>query len=312
MGMSASGPRAEPADEGGSILNLYDAFGPEVVGTVQDFGYSALIRYGELTILFDAGTNADILERNAQALGVDFAAVDFAVASHRHFDHISGFDHVLDVHPDVPIYFPHDPFWGAPLPFDATGTDPEAVANLPLDQQYFRGEKTKFVFDSSGRFRHADVRFVKEHREVAPGVNLIVTRSPFVGYFTRYPNTGVEGFEEDSAVKTMGLPEISLSLSTGEGEVLVVGCSHSLVDVITATAKEHLDRDVAMVVGGYHLLPYGEDEIRAIADRMRSELRVARVAPAHCTGHLGFKVFGEVYGADYRLAGLGASVEIPR
>ena len=129
------GARAEPADEGGSILNLYDAFGPEVVGTVQDFGYSALIRYGELTILFDAGTNADILERNAQALGVDFAAVDFAVASHSHFDHISGFDHVLDVHPDVPIYFPHDPFWGAPLPFDATGTDPEAVANLPLERR---------------------------------------------------------------------------------------------------------------------------------------------------------------------------------
>ena len=33
------------------ILNLYDAFGPERDGLVQDFGFSALVRYGDTTIL---------------------------------------------------------------------------------------------------------------------------------------------------------------------------------------------------------------------------------------------------------------------
>jgi 7,8-dihydropterin-6-yl-methyl-4-(beta-D-ribofuranosyl)aminobenzene 5'-phosphate synthase len=163
-GSVRAGPASEGASlEGDTILNLYDAFGPEVPGTVQDFGFSALVRYRDKTILFDAGTNAEILAKNVEALGVDLRDVDFAVASHSHFDHISGFDHVLEVNPDLVIYFPYDPFWGAPFPFDATGTDPGAAADLPVDQRYFRGEKTEFTFQSSGRFWRANVQFVKSH-----------------------------------------------------------------------------------------------------------------------------------------------------
>ena len=303
-------PAAASSETDDHILNLYDAFGPDIEGVVQDFGFSALIRYRGTTILFDGGTNAEILAKNCEALGVDLRDVDFAVASHSHFDHISGFDYLLEVNPDVKIYFPNDPFWGAPMPFDVTGTDPDAGEDLPVDQQYFQGEKTTFTFDSSGRFRDANVEFVSGHMNVAPGVDLVATRSPFVGYFSRYPNTGIAGDKDDSEIKTMGLPELSLSLATKDGAALVVGCSHSLVDVITRTAKDHLGGEVALVVGGYHLLPYGESEISAIAKRMRDEYGVARVAPAHCTGHLGFKVFSETYGDDYVPAGLGALVPL--
>ena len=269
------------ADDGNHILNLYDAFGPEVDGAVQDFGFSALIQYRGKTILFDAGTNADVLQKNVEALGIDLRNVDFAVASHSHFDHISGFDYLLEVNPDVKIYFPNDPFWGAPLPFDATGTDPHAGESLPANEQYFRGEKTRFTFDSSGRFRNANVVFVKEHTEVAPGITLITTRSPFIGYFSSYPNSGLTGEPDASEIKTLGLPELSLSLSTAEGDVLIVGCSHSLVDAITRANREYLNHDIAMVMGGYHLLPYGEQEIRDIAARMQNELGVkARIAGA--------------------------------
>lgn len=294
------------------ILNLYDAFGDDVPGTVLDFGFSALVRYRGTTILFDSGTNAEFLAKNVEALGVDLSDVDFAVASHSHFDHISGFDYLLEVNPDVTIYFPHDPFWGAPLSFDATGTDPDAAHDLPIEQRYFRGEKTKFAMQSSGRFWKANVKFVQDHVEVAPGIHLIVTRSPFVGYFSRYPSVGLLGEKDNAETKTLGLPELSLSLSSSQGEVLIVGCSHSLVDVITRTTKEHLERDVALVMGGYHLLPYDADEIAGIARGLREDLGVDRVAPAHCTGHLGFKVFREIYGDDYWLAGLGAKIPIPR
>ncbi len=42
--------------------------------------------------------------------------IDFAVASHSHFDHINGFDYLLEVNPQVKIYFPQDFFWGANIP----------------------------------------------------------------------------------------------------------------------------------------------------------------------------------------------------
>ncbi|WP_345160437.1 hypothetical protein [Pontibacter saemangeumensis] len=45
------------------LINLYDAFGAEMAGLKQDFGFSCLIEYKGKTILFDAGTNAEIFRQ---------------------------------------------------------------------------------------------------------------------------------------------------------------------------------------------------------------------------------------------------------
>jgi 7,8-dihydropterin-6-yl-methyl-4-(beta-D-ribofuranosyl)aminobenzene 5'-phosphate synthase len=184
---------------------------------------------------------------------------------------------------------------------------------LPEEQRYFSGGPTKFRWSSSGRFWKASVEFVAQNAEIAPGVHLIATRSPYVGYFSRYPAVGGHGhFKGAGETKLIELPELSMSLDTTKGEVLVVGCSHSLVDVITRETKNHLGRDVHLVLGGFHLLPYGADEISEIVRRMKLELGVENVAPTHCTGHLGFKLFHEAYGEHYYAAGLGSSVPFPR
>ena len=88
----------------------------QIFGPVVDVRFSA----GQLPAIYSA------LKFKDEALGIDLREIDFAVLSHTHFDHISGFDHVLKVNPKLKIYFPPDPFWGAPLPFDATGRDAEA------------------------------------------------------------------------------------------------------------------------------------------------------------------------------------------
>jgi 7,8-dihydropterin-6-yl-methyl-4-(beta-D-ribofuranosyl)aminobenzene 5'-phosphate synthase len=59
--------------------------------------------------LFDTGGNAEILEHNVKALGVDLSKLDFVVLSHRHGDHISGLNYVLRVNPSVKIYTAADP-----------------------------------------------------------------------------------------------------------------------------------------------------------------------------------------------------------
>ena len=35
-----------------------------------------------------------------------------------------------------------------------------------------------------------------------------------------------------------------------------------------------------------------------------------RIAPAHCTGHLAFKILKDMYGEDYVFAGLGERTKI--
>jgi len=104
-----------PTPDQNSILNLYDAFGYQKRGTILDWGFSALVRYNGKTILFDTGNSADGFAHNVKALGVDLQKVDIAVLSHRHFDHISGFDYMLKVKPAVKAYLPADGALGAPV-----------------------------------------------------------------------------------------------------------------------------------------------------------------------------------------------------
>jgi len=48
--------------------------------------------------------------------------------------------------------------------------------------------------------------------------------------------------------------------------------------------------------------------IDALAVRMRDKYRVSRSAPAHCSGHLAFEAFQQVYDDRFILAGLGERI----
>lgn len=299
----------------GTIINLYDAFGKERPGVVFDFGFSCIINYNGKIILFDGGSNADTFAQNVKALGIDLTRVDLAVVSHSHFDHLNGLDHLLKINPEVKIYYPNDIFWGAEVPFDATGQEPSIADSLPLELRYFQGGATKFNIKQSGRFWKANVEFIKTSKEIAPGIRLITTASPYMGYFNRYPNLSfVPGvFNENSNAQSKatesGLPELSLSLATPSGEILIVGCSHSSVEKITAATKEFTKQPIQLLYGGFHLLPYKRDDMSRMIRFLKDDLGVREVAPAHCSGHLAFKMFRDAYGSGFHFAGLGEAVK---
>ncbi len=303
----AAGAAPVPSPEV-EIINLYDAFGKDRSGTTESFGFSALVRIGETTILFDAGTRSDILEANAEALEIDLSEVDFAVASHAHADHVGGFDALIRVNPDVTIYFPSDFFGaGGPLNFSVAGTDPGAKEQLPEEHRYFNGETDLAELRTDGRFYKA-VEYVDDSRQIANGIRLVATRSTNIGYFTKYPGVDLEGNWAEGEASFLGLPELSLSIDTAEGLVLVVGCAHSGVEPIVRAAREEVESDIALLVGGYHLLPYDRATIEGVVTRLREKHMVRQVAPAHCSGHLAFIVLREIYGDDYRFFGLGSVV----
>jgi 7,8-dihydropterin-6-yl-methyl-4-(beta-D-ribofuranosyl)aminobenzene 5'-phosphate synthase len=299
----------------GTITNLYDAFGKNDSLT-QDFGFSCILKYGGKTILFDAGSNTDIFKNNAEKLGIDLRQVDIAIVSHAHFDHLDGMDYLLDVNPKVKIYMPYDIFWGAPVPFDATGQEPAVKDSLPAYMQYFNGGETKFSIRQSGRFWKADVENVKESREILPGARLVATSSPFMGYFSGYPGKSFAQGQFEQQDKTnyryTNLPEISLSLTTDDGEVMIVGCSHSGVENIVRAAKDFTQNRMELVYGGFHLLPFDREQLQQLGGVLKNELGVERVAPAHCTGHLAFRILKTLYGKDYLFAGLGETVSFEK
>ncbi len=294
----------------GTITNLYDAFGKDTALS-KDFGFSCITKYQGKTILFDAGSNADIFRSNCEKMGIDLKQVDMVVVSHGHFDHLNGLDYLLTVNPDVKIYFPYDIFWGAPVPFDATGQEPAVKDSLPAYMQYFDGGNTKFMINQSGRFWHANIEFIKTSKEILPGLNLIATSSPFMGYFSCYPGKSfVEGqFDHaNDACKNTNLPELSLSMKSEKGEILIVGCSHTGVENIIREAKTFTNDKIELVYGGFHMLPFDRSKTKEIVHTIKDELQVHRVAPAHCTGHLAFKMLMDAYGDDYLYAGLGETI----
>lgn len=75
-------------------------------GTKPDWGFSCLIEGTEKTILFDTGTNPEILMHNIEHLGVDLKDVDQIVISHEHYDHTGGLNAVLEKNREVSVYLP--------------------------------------------------------------------------------------------------------------------------------------------------------------------------------------------------------------
>ena len=295
--------------EENTIINLYDAFGDDKEGMIKDFGFSCIVNYKGKIILFDGGTNAEIFRKNVNALNIDLTQVDFAIASHSHFDHINGFDYLLKVNPNVTIYFPFDLFWGANIPFDLSGADSTIVDSLESRMQYFGGDFKDYHFNQSGRFWNANLEFIKASKEIEPGIRLITTTSPNMGYFNKYPSLDACENCQTHDARFNGLKEISLSLETPDGEILFVGCSHSTVEKIIVDTKDFTKNEIELVYGGYHLLPYEREALVGLASRLRHDLKVKKVAPAHCTGHLAFKILLDHFKTDYVFAGLGEIVK---
>src|SRR5262249_60826327 len=79
--------------------------------------------------------------------------------------------------------------------------------------------------------------------DVLPGGRLTPRGWRYLGRYDRYPP-----HEKDPDMD--GLPEVSMSLRSPKGEVIVVGCSHSGVEHIVEATKKHVKRDVELVIGG--------------------------------------------------------------
>ena len=74
-----------------------------------EHGLSLYLECANRKILFDMG-QTDRFAQNAQVLGVDLRAVDFAVLSHGHYDHGGGLRTFLDINLHAPVYFHPDAF----------------------------------------------------------------------------------------------------------------------------------------------------------------------------------------------------------
>jgi len=104
--------------------------------------------------------------------------------------------------------------------------------------------------------------------------------------------------------------EQSLIVESGAGLIVITGCAHPGIVEITAAARAQRDKNIHLILGGFHLGGCSEREIAAIVTRLKA-LGVQRVAPSHCTGELAMRRFAEAWGAACIDSGCGARITIP-
>jgi 7,8-dihydropterin-6-yl-methyl-4-(beta-D-ribofuranosyl)aminobenzene 5'-phosphate synthase len=118
-------------------------------------------------------------------------------------------------------------------------------------------------------------------------------------------------FERAYSTGPMGraTKEQALVLDTPTGLVIMTGCAHpGIVDVVRE-AKSQREKEVRLLMGGFHLLRRSESRIRATIDALEA-LGVAQVAPSHCTGDRAIARFRKAWGEDFLDAGCGAVIEL--
>lgn len=268
------------------ITILHDSFGrPSALR--QDWGFAALVEFEGRRILFDTGNNSRVFAHNTATLGTDLSALDYAVISHRHGDHTSGLNHLLQVNPRLRIYTPDETYgvFGSSLP----GTFFPRCHTLPAYMRYYEGKPPDAIRHGSP-WADADFVWVKETKEIDADVFLVAVVSDMPG--------------------TREMRELTLALRTAKGLVLVAGCSHPGIERILEASRV-IDGRVSCVYGGLHLVVTPQAEIERVARALRDDWQVQWMAPGHCTGEPGFAALQEVFGPRYVYAGLGETVPLP-
>lgn len=102
-------------------------------------------------------------------------------------------------------------------------------------------------------------------------------------------------------------PERSLVIVTGEGSLIVAGCSHPGVQEILGEARKIADQKPLLFIGGYHLGSSPDGDVHDVIDAFR-EHEIAYIVPTHCTGDRATELFRKAFG-DHCLRG-GAGLVI--
>jgi 7,8-dihydropterin-6-yl-methyl-4-(beta-D-ribofuranosyl)aminobenzene 5'-phosphate synthase len=273
------------APETARITVLYDAFGKDVAMS-KDWGYAALVEINGKRILFDTGGDPVIFAKNVKAKGVDLTKLDFVVLSHRHGDHVGGVSYLLSANPKVKIYAPKDGLggiFGSDIPSSKFYRKDEALA---AEKRYYGGTPPELI-KLGTVFSGAKIQLIDQTTELVPGITLIAVVSDVPG--------------------TKELKELSLAIHTGDGLVLIVGCSHPGIERIVAEAAK-INPHIHFLAGGFHLVAAQDLAIEKIATTLHDTYKVDYIAPGHCTGEPTFAVLQKTFGDHYLYAGLGTTL----
>jgi len=244
-----------------------------------EHGLSILLETGHHRILLDTGAS-DVFIRNAEQLAIDLSKVDYVFISHGHSDHAGGLRHLMSINEKAKIIV---------SPHALSGKFFSKRGNLhSITTEWPEGNEGRLLMVDQTCEITDDLHIITHIPHTCPmpkgNKHLFVQNSE-----GNYVN---DDFRHELALYTEGL--------------LFTGCAHSGLENILAACPY----PVKTVMGGFHLLDgqESEEELSALAHRLKDKYPKTLFYTSHCTGDKVFAILKDVMGDQLHAFNCGTTI----
>lgn len=236
-------------------------------GIIAEHGLSLLIESNGKLIMFDAG-QTEALIPNSKQMRSDLSKVDFAVASHGHFDHTGGFPAFCQLNHTASVYIQKNAFSDF-YDIKEDGSPEESPCGILWNDAQMNMMKDRLI--------QTDGPLWIDRNTVISGT---IPRSSM--------NAAKEEFlvkqKDGGYLKDKMDHEQFLAIEEDENIYLFSGCSHTgIVNAIEYACSLFPGRNLKLLVGGMHMFCCSSFERNRIIGKM-ADLQMEAIIPMHCTG----------------------------
>jgi 7,8-dihydropterin-6-yl-methyl-4-(beta-D-ribofuranosyl)aminobenzene 5'-phosphate synthase len=270
-------------------------------GLIAEHGFSALVRVEkngrERTLLFDTGVSPTGMVENMRRLGLSLPDVEVIVLSHGHWDHVTGMEGVARIlgRAGLPVTI-HPEFWSRRR-ITFPGLEP---AELPST--------------SRSALEGAGFAIVEERRPsfLLDGSVLITGEidrtTEFETGFSGHEAFRDGGWQPDPLI----LDDQAIVVRLRErGLVVLSGCGHAgIVNTIRYAKRLTGQREIAAIIGGFHLSGPMFEAIIGPTVEAFDELSPSLLVPAHCTGWKAVHQLAARFPDAFVQSAVGTTVEL--
>ncbi|WP_345976322.1 MBL fold metallo-hydrolase [Sulfurimonas sp. HSL3-7] len=136
-------------------------------------------------------------------------------------------------------------------------------------------------------------RYVRDLRSMVRSVTVIGEKETLIG--DDLYSTGMMGDD---------ITEQAIVIDSDAGLIIVTGCAHSGIVAIAAKAQAMLNKKIALLVGGFHLVQEEETQILNVIDELK-KMKIDYLCPTHCSGERAIELFQETFSERCIKGGLG-------
>lgn len=256
-------------------------------GLLGEWGLSIYIEYSGKNFLLDTGASGQFMG-NAEKLHINMEDVEYGILSHAHYDHADGMGSFFAENEKASFYLR-----------EGSG---ENCYKRKFFQKRYIGIKKGTLERYKDRIVFADGK-----REICPGVFLLPHSTKGLTAIGRKNHMYIKkrGWHPDDFSH-----EQSLIFDTEKGLAVFNSCCHAGADtVIREVADAFPGKKVYAVTGGFHLHEREDDEVRALAERIR-KTGIEKIYTGHCTGGKAYRILQEELGDKAEQLYTGKVIEI--